>query len=247
VSRSPDEILVELDSLEDLGVREVTLLGQNVNSYSWKDGDRTLDFPALLRLIAEHLRARHEGGRSQSKGIGWIRFLTSHPKDLSPALIDVLASEPLYCKHVHLCLQSGSNKILASMNRKYTREYFLDLVDRMRVAIPGLSLSTDILVGFPGETDDDLEATLDAMRRIRFSYAFMYYFNPREGTAAVNLPGKLPDKVKKAHLARVIELQKEITSSLMQERVGCVDEVLIEGQSRRSSKELVARTARDEW
>lgn len=246
VSRSPDEILVELDSLEDLGVREVTLLGQNVNSYSWKDGDRTLDFPALLRLIAEHLRARHEGGRSQSKGIGWIRFLTSHPKDLSAALIDVLASEPLYCKHVHLCLQSGSNKILASMNRKYTREYFLDLVDRMRVAIPGLSLSTDILVGFPGETDDDLEATLDAMRRIRFSYAFMYYFNPREGTAAVNLPGKLPDKVKKAHLARVIELQKEITSNLMQERVGCVDEVLIEGQSRRSTKELVARTARDE-
>jgi len=253
VSRSPEDILAELDALEELGVREVTLLGQNVNSYVWKDGSRNLDFPSLLRLIAAHLRKPQgrpgeRGGDDGARrdGIGWIRFLTSHPKDLSPALIDVLATEPLYCKHVHLCLQSGSDRILALMNRKYTREYFLDLVDRMKSSIPGLSLSTDILVGFPGETDEDLEQTLDVMRRVEFTYSFMYHFNPREGTAAINLPGKLPDKVKKAHLARVIELQKEITGKLMRGRIGCEDQVLIEGQSRRSAKELVARTARDE-
>ncbi|MCE5256013.1 MAG: tRNA (N6-isopentenyl adenosine(37)-C2)-methylthiotransferase MiaB [Spirochaetaceae bacterium] len=248
VSRAPADILSELDTLEDLGVREITLLGQNVNSYSWQDGAQALDFPALLRLIAAHLHERHyaKGNAAAQDGIGWIRFLTSHPKDLSPDLIDVLATEPLFCKHVHLCVQSGSDRILALMNRKYTREYFLDLVGRMKASIPGLSLSTDILVGFPGETEEDLDQTLDVMRRVEFAYSFMYHFNPREGTSAVNLPGKVPDKVKKARLAKVIALQKETTGALMRERIGCTDQVLIEGQSKKSSKELVARTARDE-
>ncbi len=241
ISRSPADILAELDSLEAAGVREVTLLGQNVNSYRWAGETGGINFPGLLRIIAAHLREKR-----RAAGIGWIRFLTSHPKDLSEELVRVIAEEPVFCRHIHLCIQSGSNRVLALMNRKYTKEYFLGLVDMMRTAIPGLSLSTDILVGFPGETEEDLEETLDVMRKVRFAFSFMYHFNPREGTPAVKLPDRVPDKVKKARLARVIALQKEISTELMTERLGAVDEVLIEGKSRRSSKEMLARTARDE-
>ncbi|MFA5851869.1 MAG: tRNA (N6-isopentenyl adenosine(37)-C2)-methylthiotransferase MiaB [Spirochaetales bacterium] len=241
ISRSPADITAELDSLEDAGVREVTLLGQNVNSYAWEGPEGRMDFPALLRHIAAHFRER-----KAKRGIGWVRFLTSHPKDLSDELIAVIADEPIYCRHVHLCIQSGSNRVLALMNRKYTKEYFLGLVAKMKAAIPGLSLSTDILVGFPGETEEDLEETLDVMRKVRFAYSFMYHFNPREGTPALALPGRIPEKVKKARLARVIALQKEITEELMASRLGFVDEILIEDRSRRSSKEMLGRTARDE-
>ncbi|MHB9151099.1 MAG: tRNA (N6-isopentenyl adenosine(37)-C2)-methylthiotransferase MiaB [Spirochaetales bacterium] len=241
ISRSPADILAELDSLEDAGVREVTLLGQNVNSYAWEGPEGRMDFPALLKRIAAHLRER-----KTERGIGWVRFLTSHPKDLSDGLIRVIAEEPIYCRHIHLCIQSGSNRVLALMNRKYTKEYFLGLVDTIKAAIPGLSLSTDILVGFPSETEEDLEETLDVMRKVRFSYSFMYHFNPREGTPALGLPGRIPEKVKKARLARVIALQKEITEELMSSRLGLVDEILIEDRSRRSSKEMLGRTARDE-
>ena len=253
ISRSPEAIFAELDALEAAGVREVTLLGQNVNSYAWEGPEGKIDFPGLLRLIAAHLRESAEAAAEVSakpaaevSGIGWIRFLTSHPKDLSDKLIAVIAEEPLYCKHIHLCIQSGSDRVLALMNRKYTKEYFLGLVEKMKAAIPGLSLSTDILVGFPGETEEDLEETLEVMRKVRFSYSFMYHFNPREGTPALKLPDRVPDKVKKARLARVIALQKEISEELMAERLGVVDEILIEDKSRRSSKEMLGRTARDE-
>jgi tRNA-2-methylthio-N6-dimethylallyladenosine synthase len=249
LSRDPASILSELDGLEEEGVRELTLLGQNVNSYSWRgqvpgglsDGpEGRLDFPGLLRLISRHLRER---GRN---GLRWIRFLTSHPKDLSNELIDLLAEDPLYCKHVHLCVQSGSNRVLQSMNRKYSREEYLDLVDRMKSAIPGLSLSTDILVGFPGETEEDLELTLDLMRRVGFTYSFMYHFNPREGTPAASMPGRVSETVKRARLARVIELQKETTTALMRSRIGAVEEVLVEDLSKRATTEVLARNARDE-
>ena len=241
ISRSPADIKAELDSLEAAGVREVTLLGQNVNSYAWEGPEGKLDFPGLLRLIAAHLRES-----KAERGIGWVRFLTSHPKDLSDELIKVIAEEAIYCRHIHLCIQSGSNRVLTLMNRKYTKEYFLGLVDKMKAAIPGLSLSTDILVGFPGETEEDLEETLDVMRKVRFAYSFMYHFNPREGTPALKLPGRIPEKVKKARLARVIALQKEITEEQMSARLGFEDEILIEGRSRRSSREMLGRTARDE-
>ncbi|HWR11384.1 MAG TPA: tRNA (N6-isopentenyl adenosine(37)-C2)-methylthiotransferase MiaB [Rectinemataceae bacterium] len=259
VSRSPEDILAELDSLEANGVREVTLLGQNVNSYSWAGEEGVINFPGLLRMLAAHLREKRwpagdvgatgtigSTGARDAAGIGWIRFLTSHPKDLSAELVQVIAEEPIFCRHIHLCIQSGSDRVLALMNRKYTKEYFLGLVDTMRAAIPGLSLSTDILVGFPGETEEELEETLDVMRKVRFAFSFMYHFNPREGTPAVKLPDRVPDKVKKARLARVIALQKEISAELMLERLGAVDEVLIEDKSRRSPKEMLARTARDE-
>jgi tRNA-2-methylthio-N6-dimethylallyladenosine synthase len=244
ISRNPSNILKEIDQLEDLGVREITLLGQNVNSYRWEEQGHVLDFPGLLKLIARHL---HDRQSSDAHGrIGWIRFLTSHPKDLSDSLIDTIAEDPIFCRHIHLPVQSGSNSVLARMNRKYTREYYLSLVDRLKAAMPDLTLSTDILVGFPGETDDDAEQTLDLMRQVRFAYSFMYHFNARGGTPAASMPDIVPDKTKKQRLARVIALQKEITSALMRERLGQTDEVLIEGVSRRSKKEVLARTARDE-
>ncbi|MDD3981492.1 MAG: tRNA (N6-isopentenyl adenosine(37)-C2)-methylthiotransferase MiaB [Spirochaetales bacterium] len=243
VSRDPEAILTELEALAAAGVREVTLLGQNVNSYRWQDSKGLLDFPGLLSLIASTLKVQD---RTEDSGIGWVRFLTSHPKDLSDELIAVLASEPLYCRHIHLCLQSGSDRVLARMNRNYTREYFFGLVDKLKAAMPGLSLSTDILVGFPGETEEDLGETLDAMKRVGFSYSFMYHFNPREGTPAMKMDDKVPEKIKKARLARVIALQKETSEALMDERIGAVDEILVESLSKRSKKEILGRTARDE-
>jgi tRNA-2-methylthio-N6-dimethylallyladenosine synthase len=248
VSRSPSSILAEIDALEVSGVREVTLLGQNVNSYDWpgspgasEAADRdSLGFPALLRLISSSLRAKGRGG------IRWIRFLTSHPKDLSDEVIAVLAEDPLYCKHVHLCVQSGSDAILAAMNRRYSRDDYLGLVGRMKAAIPGLSLSTDLLVGFPGETEEDLERTLDLMREVGYTYAYMYHFNPRDGTPAASMAGRVPDKVKQSRLTRVIELQKSLTRSLMESRVGQVDEVLVESVSRKRKDEVLGRTQRDE-
>lgn len=253
VSRNPEDVLREIDQLEDLGVREITLLGQNVNSYRWESDGRVLNFPELLRMIAAHLGERRALAREQpanlrqSDGrIGWIRFLTSHPKDLSSELVEAVAENPIFCRHIHLPFQSGSNAVLAAMNRRYTREGYISLVEELREKIPQLTLSTDILVGFPGETEEDIEQTLDLMRCVRFSYAFMYHFNARDGTPAARMPNRIPDKVKKQRLARVIALQKEITSSLMKERVGQTDEVLIEDISRRSSREVLARTTRDE-
>jgi len=240
VSRRPEDILAELDALEDSGVREVTLLGQNVNSYRWKEGADELDFARLLRLVSGHLKRRGKGG------IRWVRFLTSHPKDLSDEVIDVLAEDELYCRHVHLCVQSGSDRILAAMNRKYDRARYLDLVERMRSRIPGLSLSTDLLVGFPGEKDEDLEDTLSLMREVGFAYSYMYHFNPREGTPAASLPERIAEKLKRERLARVIELQKSLTRGIMESRIGAEAEVLIEDVSRRKKSEVLGRTQRDE-
>ena len=253
ISRDPADILSELDALEDSGVREVTLLGQNVNSYRWraegKGPEGELDFPGLLRLIARHLAERAKSASIASKGGGgvrWLRFLTSHPKDLSDEVISVLAEEAIYCRHIHLCVQSGSDAVLTAMNRRYSRDYYLGLVERLKSRLPGLSLSTDIIVGFPGETEDDLELTLDLMRKVDFSYSFMYHFNPREGTPAASMPGRIADDVKKRRLSRVIEVQKEMTQRLMRERVGSIDEVLIEDVSRRMESEVLGRTQRDE-
>jgi tRNA-2-methylthio-N6-dimethylallyladenosine synthase len=243
VSRSPMDILDELDRLSAAGVREVTLLGQNVNSYRWHDESGDLDFPNLLRMIAKHLVKTRT---AVSEGIGWLRFLTSHPKDLSDDLIAAIAEEPMICKHVHLCVQSGSDRVLSAMNRKYSREYFLALVERMKAAIPELSLSTDILVGFPGESDEDVEETLDIMKKVGFSYSFMYHFNPREGTKAAKLPNRVPERLKKERLAKVIELQKVLTHETLTARLGSEDTVLIESGSRKSSRELLGRTSRDE-
>jgi tRNA-2-methylthio-N6-dimethylallyladenosine synthase len=246
ISRDPASILAEIRFLERHGVREITLLGQNVNSYRWdgplpREASLTaagpLAFPGLLRLIAREL--------TQSP-VRWVRFLSANPKDFSPETIAVMAEYPLFCRHLHLPVQHGSNSILGAMNRRYTREQYLDLVRNIRSAMPEMSLSTDILVGFPGETAGDLEETLDLMAETRFLYAYMYHFNPREGTAAYGLPGRIDEKTKRERLGRVIALQKKHTQELLKNRLGRRNRVLVEGISRKNADELIARTERDE-
>jgi tRNA-2-methylthio-N6-dimethylallyladenosine synthase len=236
ISRSPASIATEIHLLADRGVREITLLGQNVNSYRFEDGG-TVDFPALLELVARE---------TEKSPIRWVRFLSSHPKDLSSQAIRVMAEHPVFCRHLHLCVQHGSNTVLKAMNRHYTRERYLELVDEIRQAMPDISLSTDFLLGFPGETEDDLELTLDLMERVKFHYAYMYHYNPREGTAAYDLPGRIGEELKRNRLARVIALQKKHTQELLKRRIGSRETILIEGISRKNADELIGRTERDE-
>jgi tRNA-2-methylthio-N6-dimethylallyladenosine synthase len=236
ISRSLEAVLEEVDALAAKGVREVTLLGQNVNSWRWEENDRILLFPDLLRAVAD---------RARNGAIRRIRFVSSHPKDLSDETITVIASDPLLARHVHLCVQHGADRILAAMNRRYTRKSYLDLVDRMRKSIPDLSLSTDILIGFPGETEADVQDTLLLMQEARFAYAYMYHYNPREGTSAASLPDQIPDAVKKERLSRVIALQKELTRAAMKSFIGRTFEVLVEGSSSKNPDELLARTDHD--
>jgi tRNA-2-methylthio-N6-dimethylallyladenosine synthase len=238
ISRSPASIAGEIRLLADRGVREITLLGQNVNSYRYEDDSGGIvNFPELLRLVARE---------TENTSIRWARFLSSHPKDLSSEAIRVMAGYPVFCRHLHLCVQHGSNAVLGAMNRRYTRERYLELVDEIRSAMPDLSLSTDILVGFPGETGEDLELTLDLMEKVRFHYAYMYHYNPREGTAAYTLPGRVGEEVKRERLGRVIALQKKHTRELLKGRLGSRETVLIEGISRKNADEVIGRTERDE-
>jgi tRNA-2-methylthio-N6-dimethylallyladenosine synthase len=237
ISRDPASIKDEIRLLAGKGVREITLLGQNVNSYRWEGNGGTLEFPDLLELAA---------GETAGTPIRWVRFLSANPGDFSPRTIAVMAENPVFCRHLHLCVQHGSNKVLGAMNRRYTRESYLDLIRAIRKAMPDLSFSTDILVGFPGETDADLEETLALMEEVRFLYAYMYHYNPREGTAAYNLPGRIPEAVKRERLSRVIALQKKHTRELLGNRLGMKETVLIEGISRKNADELITRTEKDE-
>ncbi|AGT44784.1 tRNA (N6-isopentenyl adenosine(37)-C2)-methylthiotransferase MiaB [Treponema pedis] len=242
VSRPVDEILNEIDILSRKGVREITLLGQNVNSYCGtvsringeNGGNNTVDFPDLLRLIAK---------RAEEKdSIKWIRFMSSHPKDMSDKLIEVIASEPRVCKLVHLPVQHGSDKILKRMNRVYTIEHYKNRIKKLKETVPDLALSTDILMGFPGETEDDVEKTLSLMREIEFDSAFMYHYNPREGTRAFNFPDRIEESVKIERLGRVIDLQLKTTAKKMQKRLGKKLFVLVESHSRNNKEELFGHT-----
>ncbi len=251
VSRPPSEIIAEIDLLTSRGVREITLLGQNVNSYMFRspsdaaaraDGipsESDTDFPRLMQLIADRLR-------QTGSGIRWVRFMSSHPKDLSDRLLDVIARERVFCRHIHLPVQHGSSAVLASMNRKYTREQYLSLVARIRNALPDVSLSTDILIGFPGETPEDFEQTVSLMNEVRFENAFMYYYNPREGTAAYTFDNPVPPEEQKERLARIIDIQLRITREEMEKRTGQTVPVLVEAVSRDSEAEVLGHTERDE-
>lgn len=230
ISRKPEEILEEIHRLEEKNVKEITLLGQNVNSYNYEG----MDFPRLLKLIIPEL-----------KNIKWLRFLSSHPKDVSPKLIELLGTEDVLCHHLHLPVQHGSNTILKAMNRKYTREQFITLVSKIREVCPDISLSTDILIGFPGETESDLEETLSLMEKVKFEYAYMYHYNPREGTAAYNLPNRIPEKEKIERLDKVIKLQHKITGEVLKNRLNQEVPVLVESVSRDNQEELLGRTGRD--
>ncbi len=248
ISRPVSDILAELDVLSSYGVKEVTLLGQNVNSYSGLREGKTGDdsgsgekcrFPELMQRIADHLR------KTQSP-IGWVRFISSHPKDLSDELIDVIAREPVLCRHIHLPVQHGSDRILKAMNRKYTRAEYLSLVARIRDRIPDVSLTTDIMLGFPGETEDDVADVIALMWAVRYETSFMYYYNPREGTPACTMPAQIPLAVKKERLQRIIDLQLEMTQEEMAKRTGRTVKVLAESVSRDSKDELIGKTEQDE-
>jgi tRNA-2-methylthio-N6-dimethylallyladenosine synthase len=242
ISRSPDSIISEIHLLAGKGVREITLLGQNVNSYKWEgeNGSKTaetLRFPGLLALIAEEL---------EGSPIRWVRFLSANPGDFSPETIRIMAEHRIFCRHLHLPVQHGSSQILQMMNRRYNREHYLELVRELRSSMPEITLSTDILVGFPGETEDDVEEIFSLMEEVRFLYAYTYHFNPREGTAAYGFPGRIDEDVKLERLSRVIALQQKHTVELLEKRIGSRELVLVEGISRKNADELISRTERDE-
>lgn len=236
VSRSPESILKELYSLEDKGVKEVTFLGQNVNSYRYiYDDGREITFTGLLRIVLDNI-----------KDIRWLRFISSHPKDVPEDLISIISSEERVCSHIHLAVQHGSDSVLKRMNRGYTRKGFLELVGRMKESISDLSLTTDLLIGFPGETDEDLELTLNLMEAVRFDDAFTYYYNQREGTKAFNFEDALSEELKRERLAKVIEVQRKISSEIKKKRIGGIETVLVESVSKKNQKELLGRTSRNE-
>lgn len=228
-SRSPEEIEREIIELGRKGYKEVTLLGQNVNSYG-KDMEAGSDFSDLLMRL-DRLGA-----------VARLRFVTSHPKDCPSKLIDTIASCKSVCEHIHLPLQAGSNRVLERMNRKYTRERYLELVHEIMAKIPDASITTDLIVGFPGETEEDFEDTLDMVRQIRYDSAFTFAYSPRPGTKAATFTDQVRDDIKKDRLYRLIEVQNVISLEKNQELVGRSVEVLVEGKSKTNPNVLSGRT-----
>ena len=231
-SRDVKSILGEVADLVNKGYKEITLLGQNVNSYRFESEDGTIiTFPQLLRTVAQAAR----GVR--------IRFTTSHPKDMSDETLHVIAEEPNVCRHIHLPVQSGSSRILKLMNRKYTREWYLERVDAIRRIIPDCGLSTDIFSGFHSETEEDHQMSLSLMRECQYDSAFMFKYSERPGTyASKNLPDDIPEEVKIRRLNEIIEVQNQLSAEANQRCIGKVYEVLVEGTSKRSREQLVGRT-----
>jgi tRNA-2-methylthio-N6-dimethylallyladenosine synthase len=233
-SRRPGDIVAEVTRLAADGVREVTLLGQNVNSWG-----RDLA-PAIRTDFGELLRAC-----DAVEGIDRIRFTSPHPKDFREPVIRAMAECAGVCEHAHLPLQSGSSRVLKRMRRTYDRDRYLRLVDRLRAAIPDLALGTDIIVGFPGETDEDFEGTIEVVEEVRFDSAYTFIFSPRSGTEAAELPDQVPDEVKHERLERLVEVVQRIAAERNAERVGRVEEVLVEGPSRTDDALLRGRTRRN--
>ena len=214
-SRNPEDILKECRTLAADGVTEVMLLGQNVNSYG-KNLNPPVTFASLLSQV------------EQIPGIKRIRFMTSHPKDLSDELIQVMSQSQKICSHLHLPLQSGSSRILKKMNRRYTKEQYLELVDRIRAAVPDISLTTDIIVGFPGETEEDFQETLDVVRKVRYDSAFTFIYSKRSGTPAAIMEDQVPPDVVKDRFDRLLQLVQEISRQMSSRFTGTIQEVLIE-------------------
>jgi tRNA-2-methylthio-N6-dimethylallyladenosine synthase len=233
-SRRPGDIVAEVTRLAAEGVREVTLLGQNVNSWG-----RDLA-PALRTEFGELLRAC-----DAVEGIERIRFTSPHPKDFREPVIEAMAQCPSVCEQAHLPLQSGSSHVLKRMRRTYDRERYLLLVHKLRTAIPDLALGTDLIVGFPGETDDDFAHTLEVVEEVRYESAYTFIFSPRRGTEAADLPDQVPDEVKHERLERLVEVVQRVAAERNAERVGGVEEVLVEGPSRTDPSLLRGRTRRN--
>lgn len=238
-SRKVSEILQELDFLSSKNVLEITLIGQNVNSYnSIDDNGEQVNFSKLLGIIENHLE-------KTSSTIQWVRFMSSHPKDFSDDVINVIANSKRICHHIHLPVQNGSTKILQKMNRRYTREDYLELVTKIKKQIPDVCLTTDIMTGFPGETEEDLEQTLELMKTVMYSSSMMYYYNPREGTVANNLE-QIDEEIRKQRLQKVIDLQLEHTHIQMTKKIGSTVKVLVEGISKDNNNELLGQTEHHE-
>ena len=214
-SREPEEILKEIRKLVDDGVKEVMLLGQNVNSYG-KNLARPVTFAELLREVVK------------IDGLERVRFMTSHPKDMSDELIQVMAESEKICRHLHLPLQSGSSRILKIMNRKYTKEQYLDLADRIRKAVPDIALTTDIIVGFPGETEEDFRETLDVVRRVRYDSAFTFIYSKRTGTPAAVMEDQIPEDVVKDRFDRLLKEVQTISKEMAERFNGSCQKVLVE-------------------
>lgn len=231
-SRELASILNEVADLKRHGFKEVTLLGQNVNSYRYVTPDgETVDFPALLERVAQSAPSMR------------VRFTTSHPKDMSDATIDVIARYPNICNHIHLPVQSGSNSVLKAMNRKYTREWYLDRIKAIRSRIPDCGISSDLFTGFHGETEEDFNQTLDLMREAAFDSSFMFKYSERPGTLASRaMPDNVPEEVKVERLNRMIALQNELSAESNRRDIGKVFEVLVEGFSKRSREHMMGRT-----
>lgn len=229
-SRPVDSIKAEISDLQTKGYKEVTLLGQNVNSYNFEG----VDFPALLDIVAASFPQMR------------IRFTTSHPKDMSEEMLKVMIAHDNLCKHIHLPVQSGSNRILKLMNRKYTREWYLDRIALIRSYIPDCGITTDLFTGFHSETEDDHQATLSLMREARFDNAFMFKYSEREGTyASKHLPDDVPEEVKSRRLAEAIDLQLQLSLESNKQDIGKTFEVLVEGRSKRSAEQLFGRSGQN--
>jgi len=229
VSRKPELIVSEIKDLVQSGVKEVTLLGQNVNSYGVKEG--LTSFPDLLEMVNE------------TKGLDRIRFVTSHPKDLSDQLIEAFGKLDKLCNHIHLPVQSGSNRILKKMNRKYTRESYLKKIEKLREISPKIAITTDIIVGFPGETDEDFEQTIDLIKTVRFDGLYSFEYSDRPEAPATRFSGKIESEIKKSRLQTLLKLQAEIAATKHCFLVGRIFSVLIEGASKKQQKKISASTS----
>lgn len=227
-SRNPEDILREIEQLASEGVVEIMLLGQNVNSYG-STLDQPVSFAALLQKI------------EKIDGIKRIRFMTSHPKDLSDELIEVMKDSSKICPHLHLPVQSGSTSILKKMNRSYTKESYLTLVEKLRKAIPDIALTTDIIVGFPGETEEDFLDTLDVVRKVRYDSAFTFIYSPRTGTPAAVMPEQVEDDVIKERFDRLLKEVQTISAEMCRRHQGTIQDVLVESRNEQDSTLMTGR------
>ena len=227
-SRRSGDIIREIENLAADGVVEVMLLGQNVNSYG-KGLDESITFAGLLQRV------------EKIDGIKRIRFMTSHPKDLSDELIDVMASSEKICRHIHLPLQSGSTKLLRSMNRQYTKEQYIDLALKIRERIPDIAITTDLIIGYPGETEEDIEDTLDVIDKVRFDGAFTFIYSKRSGTPAASMPDQVPEEVAKKYFARVLDKVQQMSCEMAARIEGTVCDVLVEEINRQDPKLVTGR------
>ncbi|WP_202710929.1 tRNA (N6-isopentenyl adenosine(37)-C2)-methylthiotransferase MiaB [Sporosalibacterium faouarense] len=228
-SRNPEDIVKEIEKLAKEGYKEITLLGQNVNSYG-KTLENKVTFAELLRMI------------DKIEGVERVRFMTSHPKDLSEELIYAMRDCDTVCEHFHLPFQAGSNRVLKIMNRKYTKEKYLEIVGRLKEEVPNVSITTDIIVGFPGETDEDFEETLDVVRKVGFDSAFTFLYSIREGTPAADMENQVPDDIKRERFQRLLDTLRPLSHEANQHYVNEVVEVLIENVSKNNDDVLSGRT-----